>query len=293
MRRIVAGIAVLSALAVGAGFFGAVHPAADSIAVFRPYLAGLAMVAALALKRRVLRAALVVVMAGLLAWHAWFLLRPEWDGPARLTLYQHNVFHDNAQHDPWLAHVRSIAPDVLALQEIGPRNTPLLEALEDLYPYQIHCPVFPRVGEAVLSRHPFVPGTERCSRADSFAMAQLDTPQGRVWVISTHLGWPWPWSQAAQLKRTVPEFDGIDGPVVVAGDFDSVAWAHSVTQVKAATGTQRVGRQRATLHLPLIGLPVGIDHVLATGRGRVSTRPQLGSDHFGLWAELDPWSGQG
>jgi len=91
------------------------------------------------------------------------------------------------------------------------------------------------------------------------------------------------------MSKALPSLDVISGPAVIAGDFNAVAWSAAVAQVSRRAGVRRVGRRVATFALPFGGLPVGIDHVLASGPGRIAPLKRLGSDHVSLWAELAPW----
>ncbi|MBS0124157.1 endonuclease/exonuclease/phosphatase family protein [Thetidibacter halocola] len=289
-RKALAGLAGLAALGVAAGFLGALHPVGDSFSVFRPVFAGLALASGLALRPRGPRLAVMVALTLLLGWHGWQGLRPDWQGASRLTLYQKNLYFQNDARDSLLADLRARSADIVTLQEVSNANAALLEALRADYPHQLYCPLSPNLGEVVLSRHPFVPDTSECSRRDALAIVQVAAPAGPVWIISVHLGWPWPRGQAAQVTRALPHLSSVSGPAVVAGDFNAVAWSYTVARIASATQTRRVGRQLATLRLPVTGIPIGIDHVLSTGPGRVRTLPLLGSDHAGLWAELDPWA---
>jgi endonuclease/exonuclease/phosphatase (EEP) superfamily protein YafD len=282
----------VAALAVAAGFAGFLHPAGDSIAVFRIPLSVLGLAAALLMRPTLPRLLLIAGQGAVLAGLVWGALRPDWDGSARLTLYQQNLLFSRPDNAAWLAEVTAREPDVLTLQEVSERNLVVLDALRARYPFQLHCPLWDILGEAVLSRYPFVEGTQMCSDRDGLAAVQIAAPAGAVWIVSLHVSWPWPHGQAGQLDDVLPMLDAVDGPVVVAGDFNAVAWSHALDRVGARVDAQRIGRLTATFALPYGGMPVGIDHVLSSGQGRVTALPRLGSDHRGLWAELDPWLGQ-
>lgn len=289
VRWLVSGVSGLATLAVMAGFAGALHPAGDSLAVFRWPLVLLALLCAVAIRPLWLRLAVAAGLSLVLASLLWGAFKPVWNGQEALTLYQQNLLFSRQDNTAWLANVAALEPDVLTLEEVSQRNTVVLDALRGSHPYQLYCPLWDVLGEAVLSRYPFVDGTKRCSDRDGLAAVQIETPSGRVWVVALHVSWPWPHKQADQLNEVLPLLHDIKGPVVVAGDFNAVAWSHAVRRVGAAVGAARVGRRHSTFALPFGGLPVGIDHVLSNGPGRVMVLSKLGSDHHGLWAELDPW----
>ncbi|AGI67687.1 hypothetical protein OAN307_c20480 [Octadecabacter antarcticus 307] len=85
-------------------------------------------------------------------------------------------------------------------------------------------------------------------------------------------------------------------PLILLGCFavSGLAWraisirsrrGRALPWFKQATATERVGPLVRTFDL--FGYPLGIDHILVTGgKGTLSVRPQLGSDHFGLLASV-------
>lgn len=292
MDQLLKIVAVLTALALLAGFGGAWHPVGDSLAVFRvPLLVVFALAAIWTGWPRALRWPLVACALIGLA-HQAIRAMPGPGGDHDLVLYQQNLLTDRADDTDWLDSVARIGPDLLTLQEVGRRNMALLTALKAEYPTQHHCPEGAYIGEAVLSRFPEVPGSGICSARDGVAALQVQTPSGPLWVVSLHVSWPWPYPQMAQLDQVLPEIDALDGPMVIAGDFNMVAWGHALRRVESATGTKRFGRYTHTFNLPG-GLPVGIDHMLATpGLGRqVKVLPGYGSDHRGLLGLLRMGSG--
>lgn len=285
--RLLKIVSVLTGLALLGGLGGALHPAGDSLAVFRlPLLVIFALAVIWTSWPRLLRWPLTAVALLALAQLAIRAL-PLPMAAHDTVLYQQNLKMDRTDTADWLDSVAEIAPDILTLQELGQPNLPLLEALEADYPTQLHCPVWTMLGEAILTHYPKVPGKEICSARDGVAAMQVVTPSGPLWIVSLHVSWPWPYPQISQLDAVLPELTALEGPVVVAGDFNMVAWGHAIRKVEAATGTRRFGQHAYTFDLPG-GLPVGIDHVLATpgvGRG-VRVLPPYGSDHRGVLAFL-------
>lgn len=286
MRRILGVLVALLALALLGGLAGVRHPVGDSLAVFRlPLLLVFALVVIWTGWPRLIRWPLV---AGALAAAVAILPLPEAEpvGAGGVTVFQQNLKFDRVEDEAFLDLIRQTLPDVLLLQEVSPRNRALLDALLPLYPEQRYCPV-EQVGEAVLSRLPVLTGGF-CSLRDGLAGLRVQTLTGPVWMVSLHISWPWPHPQAEQVSEILPELEDLDGPVVIAGDFNAVAWSHTLERVAQATGTERLGQHGFSFTLPGIGLPIGIDHLLApegTRFERVVT-PPLGSDHKGQWLRL-------
>ncbi|NJM82125.1 MAG: endonuclease [Tabrizicola sp.] len=279
-----AGLLVLILL-VAAGYGGALHPMGDSLAVFRAQGAAALMLAAmLCLAARMGRAGLFgLVVAGLAAGPLILAYSQTGDaGPYRL--YQKNVLFRNDDLAGLEADIREAAPDVLTLQEVSTENLPLLDGLADILPHQHRCAYRP-VGQVVVAtRLTPVPGAAFCLLG--MAGLQVKVPEGRIWLVSLHLSWPWPYRQAAELDAMIPMLAGLDAPVVMAGDFNMVAWSSALRRVEAATGSQLAGPVLGTLPSfgPLLTLP--IDHVLAPRGGQVTLRPLAGSDHRGLLADF-------
>ncbi len=287
MRALVIVATAASAVLVLGSFAGALHPLGDSLAVFRvPLLVAFALLVIWAPWPRRLRWPLAGLALALMTPHALAPFRAAEIGQADLTLYQQNMLFNRPDGDAWLAEVARRAPDLLTLQEVSPANLALLERLRADYPHQHHCRFGRFMGQAVLSRAPFLPGSAACSAPEGATSVKIEVDGRVIRVISLHLHWPWPHRQAAQLAGLLPGLGGFDGPVLLAGDFNAVAWSHSLAQVERATGAGLIGPDAATFHIPPPGWPVGIDHVLWSGRGEVTVLPKLGSDHHGLWARL-------
>lgn len=272
-------------LCLAAGYLGRLHPAGDSFAVFRA-LGGIALVLLAGLGvlagtpwLAVPALAVAVLTGGPLA-QAYLVP----GAPGAMTIYQKNMLYRNEDLAGLEADIRAVAPEVLTLQEVSDRNRALLGSLADVLPHQVFCAYENVGGVAIATRLAPVPGTELC--AHGLAAVQVEGPEGRVWLVSVHLHWPWPFDQAAHLGRLLPVIEGLAGPVVIAGDFNMVRWTAALALVRAAGRVAAVG--------PVIGsyagitphLQLPIDQVMAPGGGSLEARPLLGSDHRGLLARV-------
>lgn len=288
-------LAVAGALPLLGGYLGALHPAGDSLAVFRLWLAlgvGLSALLLALLGARRLGAGLLA-LALVAAVPLALRMAP---GQARAgpgdgqSLYQKNLLFLLPDPAPILSEIGALRPDHITLQEVSARNrAAVFEALPEAYARHI-CP-FARVGAvAVASRHPVDPGSEICHEGSGLAAFRVTSPDGPLWVVSIHLHWPWPHGQAGQVDRLLPLLAALDGPVLIGGDFNMVPWSHTLRRIERAARARVQGPTRGTRPLlaPLVDLP--IDHVLFPGRGGLQYRPPLGSDHDGVLARfhLDP-----
>lgn len=285
MVRAMPGMVSIVACLLAAGFFGsfagALHPLGDSLAVFR---IPIAVVFALwviwspwpAFVRWLTAVLCLAAMGQIVAQK--YVSHP----PGPVTIYQKNLRFENDQVAALADDIRAANPDIVALQELTSRNAPLVRDLRAEFPYQASCALVDWARVAILSRWP-IEG-EVCARGQGFVGIQVASPEGPFWAFSLHAFWPWPHGQAAQFDRLAPILAELDGPVVLAGDFNMVPWSFALGRLANSTATTRAGPLFSTLSK--LGAPLPIDHVYAPGGGRASVRPQLGSDHVGVLAEV-------
>lgn len=107
-------------------------------------------------------------------------------------MLQLNLRFDNPTPEKVLSLIGRLNPDVVTLNEVSTRWMEKLAFIKAAYPHQIICSASYAIGGvAILSRRPFVAGTEpECSDRGSFAIADVDFA-GRLRsrrCISTGLG---------------------------------------------------------------------------------------------------------
>lgn len=281
------GVAVLG---LAGGYLGFLHPLGDSLSVGRGIAAAAVLLFAVFASFAGLRMAAFVSMLLALLTGGQVLLAYSWPGlPGRYTVYQKNVLFRNADLPALEADIRAADPAIVTLQEVLPSNEPFLAGLKDVYPNQLLCPGGAVGGPAILTRLTEVEGTAFCGPGLA-AMQVVAGPadkQDRFWLVSVHLHWPWPYAQADHVELLLPILDKLQGPAIMAGDFNMVRWANSVTRLSEILGVRPAGPTVGSY----VGLsrifPLPIDHVFATRGGRVSLRGAEGSDHLGLLAEVE------
>ncbi|MCX7287616.1 MAG: endonuclease/exonuclease/phosphatase family protein [Rhodobacterales bacterium] len=284
------GLAFAILLAV-LGFTGGLFAFGDSLAVGRGYAVAAVLVLAIAASFLGMRVAAFWSILFALAAGAPVVLATLWPGPpGEFTLYQKNLRFDNAELAALEADIRAANPLAMTLQEVSEPNLALLSALADTWPHQHVCPFAAVGGTAVATRLPPVPGATVCAPGLAAMQVMVTETQRRfpVWIVSIHLNWPWPHDQADHAAALRGVLDKLDGPVIMAGDFNMVRWGASVRSLAAATETLPAGPSPGTYtgFDPLLRLP--IDHAFGPNGGRVTLRPTLGSDHLGLFVELQP-----
>lgn len=286
----VVGVALgLAILALAGGYLGWLHPLGDSLAVGRGIAAAAVLILAVLASFAGLRmAAFVSVLLALLTG-GQVLLAYAWPGlTGRYAVYQKNMLYRNDDLAALAADIRAADPAIVTLQEVLPANQGFLDGLKDAYPHQLLCPGARVGGPAILTRLTPVAGTSFCG--PGLAAMQVvagSEAEDRFWLVSVHLHWPWPYQQARHVELLLPILDRLDGPAIMAGDFNMVRWANSVTEMAAILGVRPAGPTMGSY----VGLsqlfPLPIDHVFATRGGKVSPRPLAGSDHLGLLAEVE------
>ncbi len=284
MRRFLVGAAVLSALLIIAGTLDHIHRAADSIAIGRPALALICLFGVFAARMLWLRLFLGTTALYALYTVAVFLL-PQ-DSGGDLRVYSKNLWYRNMQFASVAADIEASDVDVVMLQEVSTQNSAILGLLSASFPHQHLCRFSGRMGIAVLSRHPF-DGDPICSDRRAILAVPLQLERERVWAVSAHIPWPWPHDSRRAEQAVAEVLSALEGPVVIAGDFNMVPWAGRVEKIAAMTRTQVAGSVRPSLYVKHVPLP--IDLVLAPGGGATVLRPGLGSDHAGVVAYVSLW----
>ncbi len=300
-RRVAdAGLALLLCGPSGIGLAalsGVGHRWVDLLAQFPapaliPALAGLVLAALFRLRLAGLSAGLATA---LLAAALWGQVAPPRPAPAadgeRLTVYVANLHYENTDLARVAASIAAADADIVVLVEVGPAMGEALDTLLADHPYRAPSPLSVR-DNLVASRRPLQALTDR-NDGLSARGARVATALGPVSVFATHLTRPWPfeyqWGQITQVMALEARIAAAPGPVIVAGDFNSVT-------------TTRIGRQIRDLGLtpapawpgtwPAAAPPparIAIDHLWASPELMVVSRRlgrPTGSDHSPVIVEL-------
>ena len=282
MKRVFIFLAATSGLMFGLGYLGALHPFFDAIAIGRRVALFGCIIFLVLLVRN---AVLCVVLLGVLALTATILRPPSADQPGDVRVYTKNLWHANQQIDAVVSDIRRVNPDVVFLQEVSENNRAIISELQADLPYQARCPWQGWNGIAILSRWPFPDAEPRCSPDRSLMAMRVDRPAGSFWAVGVHLQQPWPDVQWQHLTEGLSVLHDLDGGAIVAGDFNTVPWSAAALEIGARTRTRLIGPPRATFRL--FGVPLPLDQIWAQ-IGRVELAPALGSDHLGVFADVQP-----
>ncbi|WP_294614136.1 endonuclease/exonuclease/phosphatase family protein [uncultured Roseovarius sp.] len=206
-----------------------------------------------------------------------------------VKLYQKNLLSKAWPRYPLADDIIASGAEIVTLQEVSDHNRQYMAKLFGHYPNAVTCTFRPAQDVAVLTSLPAVDRSEFCLTEAGLAGIQVLAPNGRpIWVLSIHLEWPFPFDQDHQSQIIAKRIAELDGPVLIAGDFNMVPWAGNVQRIQQAAGTDRLGAFHNTFRLGGWLLPLPIDMVLVPkgASGGVGLRPYMGSDHLGVLARI-------
>lgn len=224
-----------------------------------------------------------------------------------LKVMSYNLWSYNFQTGATLELIRREQPGILLLQEAYMHNafiTTLLSKLEHLYPNQpFYLAYDPPTGQAILSRYP-LKKIEVDVDKGRVQKVLIDSPVGQLAVWNVHAADPYRWaSQYRQLTALAEDIAAFDGPLIVAGDFNTTdqtdtyallthhlrnahweaGWGFGFTFPAHAPNFKGI---------PVVTPMVRIDHIFYNHHffaQRAWTLPDsAGSDHFPVVAELSP-----
>lgn len=191
--------------------------------------------------------AVIVVLTCVLP--QWMPTQPEPEpGAPVVRLYSANVYYLNDDVAAMRRSIEAADPDIVVLIELGRGPMGQLDELLAGYPHRAGSM---RLDETrgpsrsiIASRWPL---RQIANRPDGLhsVTAVAATPLGEVNVIGAHLTRPWPfqyqWGQISQTMAMTDIRDTLEGPVIVAGDFNSVSNARIGRQVKQDMGLSPAG----------------------------------------------------
>ena len=260
-----------------------------------------ALLLALAIRRSLI-AALLLAAALMLAGHAVFMARQfaapptqaEIDAPA-FRLMSFNVYLENHENGEAIARlIATSGADVVNIMEAQPLAGHLQE-LSVVYPYRLGCGVGTEECDLMmLSKQPLrSPSIHSLSALfeERFMMAEITVGGRSVHVGAIHTTKPYfDDFHRAELVRAARIITGIEGPLVLSGDFNAASIAPDMRMFLRWTAMKTAQREPATwpAELGSFGLPIDHIYVRAPLKIRSLTRlpDSLGSNHFGLIAEV-------
>ncbi|MFC1505050.1 endonuclease/exonuclease/phosphatase family protein [Thermodesulfobacteriota bacterium] len=140
-----------------------------------------------------------------------------------IKVMSYNIWSKNKNLNAATKLIKSVQPDILLLQEIGPKYfEEVRESLEDLY---TDCTLYfdyaPQINQAIISRFPIEPlGMYR--NKGRIQKVRIETPFGKVVVLNIHAfkcGWLHRHKQTATLLKE--DIINEKRPIILGGDFNT------------------------------------------------------------------------
>jgi endonuclease/exonuclease/phosphatase (EEP) superfamily protein YafD len=212
-----------------------------------------------------------------------------------------NVLEDNRQYDRLLQRVEQEDPDILITVEVDDGWMEALEPLADHYAHVVRKPLNNTYGMVLFSRFELLdPRIEFLIEDDIPSIhTRVRLPSGvEVSLHALHPRPPEPIHDQdsaprdAELVIVGRSVAKEEGPVIVAGDLNDVAWSDTSELFVRLSGLldPRAGRgfyNSFNAHHPLFRYP--LDHVFHSKHFklvRIERLPDVGSDHFPILIEL-------
>jgi endonuclease/exonuclease/phosphatase (EEP) superfamily protein YafD len=175
--------------------------------------------------------------------------RPSAPESGTLTVMTHNLFGKNYLMDQVMAAILDDDPDIIVLQEyFGDQAIDLHPLLLTHYPYFVRCQGGKRANLGLYSRIAFVQAEDGACPNNAYGttrtahiLAQFETESGKSFsVITTHMDWPMPVDrQREQLTALSELLDNIEGPLILAGDFNATPWSYALRDFVGRNGMVR------------------------------------------------------
>jgi endonuclease/exonuclease/phosphatase (EEP) superfamily protein YafD len=218
--------------------------------------------------------------------------------PATVKVLTVNVSFRQFSVRTLLDLVREADPDVLIVQELTPHAERVLADFDTAFPHHHKFTADGPAGIGVWSRYELERGATFALGRMPAIEARVRAPQGSFTIIGVHLSSPVRPRRAAarnlELRALGVRSAAVEGPLVVAGDFNITPYSPYFTDWLAASGLtdSRRGRTLSVswpTMLPWLGIP--IDHVAVNSGFTILSHqrlPNFESDHYGVLVELAP-----
>lgn len=256
---------------------------------------------------------LLALQLACLLYQGWWIVpytrvyRPEvrmvhpGDPGRRIRLLVSNVLTPNRRAELLIGHVRQHDPDLLLAVETDEWWQERLDVLEADYPYSVKCPLDNLYGMHLYSRLPLEDARLQFLVEDDIPSIHALVRLAGGETIRLHCLHPAPPSPTendesserdAELIAVGRSVAKANGPVIVAGDLNDVAWSETTRLFRKISGLvdPRVGRgMYNTFHAKWPFLRWPLDHLFHSedlAPVRLRRLGPVGSDHFPLLAEL-------
>ncbi len=249
----------------------------------------------------------VIIIQGYKAWPYTFLGKKQVkdmeyeSGDAGISLFICNVLQPNKRYDRVLNEVRRYDPDLVITTESNLAWQKGLEELEKDYPYLVQVPLENTYGMHLYSKLKLDEEKVRYLLDDGVPSIRTRVQlRNGEWITLFIIHPPPPVPQEApdskerdaELILTGKEACREKGGVIVAGDFNDVAWSDTTELFQRVTGFLDPRRGRGFFNTYHSGVPVfrwPLDHIFHSNHFkliRMERGGKTGSDHFPMFVHL-------
>lgn len=302
LRGLLTGAAALAAVALWLASVDLNLPAQDVLHSLRFHLGAAMLVVPLALflAGARWRAAIMMLLIVASLGHGLTVIQAQQslrqhasDHGSSFSILSFNVLANSEQGQNVADYMIAVAPEVAVIMET-PGIERALERLKRVYPYRVGCDRSETCDLSVFSKNPI-------TTAKLYPFGPLQRERlivltvgigGReVTVLALHLSKPYfDGASEAELWQASNLLKTIEGPVLVAGDFNDAPWSASVERFVRRNGLIPGPSYPATWPVRLGDFGIPIDIVLTRGgiqiEDIVATTENFGSNHFGLLARV-------
>jgi endonuclease/exonuclease/phosphatase (EEP) superfamily protein YafD len=211
---------------------------------------------------------------------------------AQFRFLSFNVLTGNRYAEQLVDAVLADPPDVMLVMET-PGVEPYLERLAEAFPYRAGCANTQTCDISLHSRFPLADARIRHLPPfghERMVTAQVEIGGQALTIAGVHLSKPY-FDQASwiELNYINEILSRIDGPLVLAGDFNAAPWSEPVALLAELQGLAPGPWPAATWPVRLGPLGVPIDNVFTRGNVRLlalEAGDSHGSNHRPLWADV-------
>lgn len=215
-------------------------------------------------------------------------------GKPLLRMLSFNLLQSNRQNGEEIARfIEGSGADIVFLMEAGPIK-PFADELARTYPYRTQCSRQGACDTYILSKTPITDTqVTSMSRVWDNRLVVADTVIGgqKITVVGAHMTKPY-FDEISEGEAHIigSVISRRQGPLVLAGDFNSAAWSHNIDRLARAQKLIAPPAYPATWPVRLGPFGVPIDNMWTRGSLYISSiealEDPMGSNHRGLMAEL-------